>query len=1105
MVKIPGMRVRVLGELEVVVGDRVADLGGPKPRTLFALLVAAQGRAVAVEHLIDQIWGEDPPVRVEASLQSYVARLRRALEPERAARRPAERLRTHAGGYSLDIAAGDVDARRFAELVRDGRADREAAPAQAGRLLAEGLGLWRGEAYAGVPAQALAAEIARLDELRLSALEDMCDVRIRLGSPAEAVSELERLVRLHPLREKLWVLLARALYAAARQGDALAAVRRAREHLADELGVDPGVELRQVEEMVLRQDPALELAAPAPMPNPGDAVVVTGRSGAGIFGRDEALCATEQVLHDALHSRGRTVIVSGEPGIGKTRFAEALIASAGRLGFDCGWGGWEADACPPLWGWSGALRQLLGTDVLFAPPGVVVDAASASFRQAEALTAALRDRPPALLVLDDLHWADAESLRLLRRVSSQVSGLPLVLVLGIRSATAEWGTAVVDALAALARTDPLRVELTGLDAAAIAAWVEEYAGMRVSGTVAAELATRTDGNPFYVTELVRLLVRDGALGSVEAPAWRSVPGGVRDVVRQRLAQLPESSARVIATAAVLGRTFDLLVVAKSAEISAGRVEEAVESALMLGLVEACGPGEYRFTHALVRDAVYEGLPAPTRARTHAAVGVALEYRHAGEILAHVAELAEHYRLAGPAYARSAWVFARRAGLAAAEQSAHDEALRLLTEAAALQEVDPLVTAVEREQVALGQATALVRLGRPIEAWPAVAGACTSALDRDDPVAAVQALLTITASALWGWRNAFEYDDDAIRLWETALARLPEGHPEFAVQLRLGQAMELLYRPGSAQRATELVDEALHSLSDIGAGEGLRCQALRMAEHALMRPDLLQRRMVLHDELVELATALGDAAGLAAALTGRATDRIELGRLRDGHADLLRADELARGHRLPQHLLVAGWGLAMWRQINGDLDGAEAAIAELEAFEATLAMAGRGIGLCQLAQVRLHQGRLSELEPILAMASRGFPPFRDWHALALVQAGRLDEARRLLGAWADQPALPWNYLWPGFTVIRAYTWIGLGDRSAIADLRAQLTPHAGSLVVGSVATFFLGSMHLVLGRLAEADDDPAAARAHFEQARAVHGELGLGMWLEHADQALAGLS
>jgi DNA-binding SARP family transcriptional activator/CheY-like chemotaxis protein len=592
----------------------VADLGGPKPRTLFALLVAAQGRPVPVEHLIDQIWGDDPPPRVETSLQSYVARLRRALEPDRAARGPAERIRTHAGGYSLEVAAEDVDAREFARLVGDGRARLAAAPADAERLLGQALGLWRGAAYAGVAGSAVAAEAARLDELRMAAIEDLWDLRVRQGRRTDAVAELEQLARLHPLRERLWALLARALYGAGRQADALAALRRVREHLADELGVDPGPELRRVEELVLRQDPSLDVG-----PEPGRAepvVAVHDSRPSGLYGRDDALDAVDGVLRDALQGRGRTVILSGVAGIGKTRFTEAIRTRAEALGFHCGRGGWEPDACPPLWAWSVATRQLTGgVDVL--APAEVVDAASASFRQAEALVAALRTGPPAVLILDDVHCADTDSLRLLRRVATQVPDLPVVLVLAMRSTAAELNNApLVDALAAIARLDPLRLDLDGLDAAAIATWVAEHAGRQVPEDVVAELVSRTDGNPFYVTELVRLLVREGALGSLDARAWRAVPSGVRDVVRQRLTQLPATSAAVIGTAAVVGRSFDILVVSRAAEAPPERVDEAVESALMLGLIDELEPGRYQFTHCLVRDAVYEGLPAPTRARTH---------------------------------------------------------------------------------------------------------------------------------------------------------------------------------------------------------------------------------------------------------------------------------------------------------------------------------------------------------------------------------------------------------------------------------------------------------------------------------------------------------
>jgi DNA-binding SARP family transcriptional activator len=1080
------MRVQVLGDLEVVLGDRVADLGGPKPRTLLALLVAAGGRPAPVEYLINQIWGEDPPARVETSLQSYVARLRKALGPGRS----AERLRTHAGGYSLDVTAGEVDARRFDDLVRAARS----APLDAEPLLTEALALWRGAAYAGLAGPALAAEATRLDELRMAATEQLWDARIRQGRQAEAVAELEQLVRLHPLREGMWALLARALYRSARQGDALAALRRARKHLADELGVDPGPELRRVEELVLRQDSSLDVTQQAG-PVPTTAPPVERQ----LFGRDDAFAAAEQALRDALGGHGRTVIVTGEAGIGKTRLTEALTARARSMGFRCGRGGWEAEACPPLWGWAEATSQVLGqAGLLEASPGDVVDAAAASFRQASALTAALRDGPPALLVLDDIHWADTESLRLLRRVGTQVASLPVVLVAALRSAPAEIGQAVVDVLAALARTGPVRIDLAGLDAAAIAAWVQEHADVRMPPEAAAELAARTDGNPFYVTELVRLLVRDGALTSLSAGTWRAVPDGVRDVVRQRLAQLPDSSRLVLGTAAVAGRSFDLLVVGRAAGVGGEQVAEAVESALMLGLIGELDPGRFRFSHALVRDAIYYGLPAPTRARTHADVAIALEHRYAGALSSHVAELAEHYRLAGPVHARSAWVFARRAGLAAAGRSAHDEAFRLLAEAEQLQGLDPLVTSEEREGVLLAQAAALIRLGRQIDAWQPVARAAAAALARDDVPAAADALLTIT-TGLWGWRNAGDWDDDAVALWEGVLARLPAGQTATRAHVQVSLAVELLYRPGSAARTTALADEAVQAVRRSGTHDAVRFHVLRLAVQALLRPDLLHHRAPILDELIGLAVARDDVSSLIGALTTRATDRAELGRLDDAHADLLRADDLARRHQLPAALMITGWCLATWRQLKGDLDGAEAAIVELEAFQATLAMAGEGIALCQLSVLRLLQGRLPELLPILQAAAEHFPPFREVLALALIQADRADEARRMLGAWTEQPPLPWTYLWSTFIVFRSYTWIALGDRDAVRELRAQLTPYAGRLA-GTLPVAGLGSTDLVLGELAAADGDPVAAREHLDRARRICAGLGLPLWLARTEQA-----
>jgi DNA-binding SARP family transcriptional activator/tetratricopeptide (TPR) repeat protein len=1098
------MRVRVLGELEVTVDGERLDLGGPKPRDLLGLMVAAEGRPVPVASLIDQIWGDRPPGRVEASLQSYVARLRRTLEPERDARAAAQRLRTHAGGYSLDVPPEDVDARCFVALLDQAHRSVDEAAAD---LLTDALALWHGDAYAGTGSPVLQAESTRLGELRLGAEEKLLRLRIDQGRHVEACAELEQLVRTHPLREQLWVLLALALYRSSRQGDALAALRRAREHLAEELGVDPGPELREMEEAVLRQDPGLTSPAQAARaqhgaPKPGDPAPGPDLTPVPlVFGREAELAAVAKALTEASAGRGRTVLVTGEPGIGKTRFTEAVLAEAAGRGFRTGRGCWEPEAAPPLWGWSRALREAFGEDGALRTEST--DAVSASYRQAEALLEVLRTGP-AVLVLDDVHWADAESLRLLRRLASEIGTTPTLLVAAMRSGPAESSPALIDALAGLVRLDPLRVDLTGLATQDVASWVREHTGVDVSADVARRLTERTDGNPFFVTELVRVLVTEGALSSSGSPAWETVPTGVRDVVRHRLETLDPTTADVAAHAAVVGRTFDVSVLATAADHPLETVDEAVESLQVLGLVEDTGPGTFRFTHALVRDAVYERLTATARARAHGRVGAALEQHSHGEVATHAPELADHYRLAGPAYARSAWLFAETAARTASDRSAHDEALRLLTEAARLQERDDASTAAERERVLLGEGRALVRLGRPLDAWHRVARAGRSALDRGDVDAAAVSLLTVTEDLVWGWRQHPNWDDEAIRLWQDVLTVVPETDQTTRAMLTAGLAVELFFKPGCEDESLRLAEEALAQVRRATNDPAERLSVFAVVMGALLRPDLLARRAGFYEELIDLAARVGTPSTLAVALTSRAADLLEQGRLDEARADVGRATDIAERHRLSQNLMITGWCRALLRQVESDWVGAEELLTGLEDFMATLSMSGWGISLVQLATMRELHGRLPELEGALRAAAPYHPTVRDLHALALVRAGDPAGARLAIGGWAQQPPLPRDYLFVTATVVRAWLWIGLEDAAAVRELRADLTPYADRLASGAQTVAFLGSVELALGELTAAEGDPDVARGHLERARARHAELGLDFWVERTDQRLAAL-
>jgi serine/threonine-protein kinase len=252
------MEFRILGPLEVANEHGTVQLGGVRQRAVLVHLLLRANRVVAADALVDELWGEEPPETARNTLQTYVYRLRGLLGPDRIETRPP--------GYVLHTKDGEVDAERFEALARDARADLVDDPSSAASSLADALGLWRGAPLADLSEEAsLAGEIARLEELRVLALEDKVDAELAIGRHAAIVGDLEALTKRYPLRERLWGDLMLALYRSGRQGEALEAYQHAREMLAEELGIDPSRRLQRLHDRMLAQDPELSASRPIPV------------------------------------------------------------------------------------------------------------------------------------------------------------------------------------------------------------------------------------------------------------------------------------------------------------------------------------------------------------------------------------------------------------------------------------------------------------------------------------------------------------------------------------------------------------------------------------------------------------------------------------------------------------------------------------------------------------------------------------------------------------------------------------------------------------------------------------------------------------------------
>ncbi|MFG2000688.1 BTAD domain-containing putative transcriptional regulator [Spirillospora sp. NPDC048911] len=1040
-----GVTFGVLGPLEALRDGVPADLKGPRHRAVLARLLVAGGRVVPVSRLIDDLW-TDPPEGALGAVQTFVAALRRALEPDRPPRTPARLLVTVPPGYALRPEPQAVDAWRFEAAVREAG---EPAPAGAFERLDEALAMWRGPAYAEFAEEDWArGEAIRLDELRLLAVERRAEAALALGRAAASVPDLERHVESHPLREDGWRLLALALYQSGRQADALGALRRARALLRTELGLDPGEGLRRLETDILAQAPHLSARGDAPSTvktGPGAPPPLAPPPGQAFVGRASELADLAKAA-DAVIASGRPVLalLSGDAGAGKTALAEALSAELAARGWTTARGASpEGDGAPASWPWARIAESLGQTG---RPSPSSTDPLEARFRRHRAIAAYLAKtaaQSPVLLVFDDLHWATEETLALMTALATDPTAGPVLIVGTYRST--EISPTLTEALGRSARAEPARIYLGGLAEGEVAELVRVLAGRDVDPGTARLIHRRSAGNPFFARELTRLLDTEGDLNAV--------PAGVRDVIRQRLARLPESARAVLRQAAVIGPDVDLDVLITLAGDEEA-VLDAAEAALLAGFLTEPDPDRLRFAHALVREVLYEDAPRARLIRWHARIADILEQSRPDQ----VETIAHHLvRASSRATAARTARYARAAAERADERVAPHEAARWWREAVAATAGDSRA----HLEAVMGLVRALAVTGDLDGARRLRAEAITEAERLAEPLLTAQVIGSFDVPANWTTVDDPARAAHVVAAAERALADLPARHD--AERARLLGTIALELRADSGERGGRAAREAAEIARRLGDPALLAFALNARYLQSFGRAGLAPERARIAAELVGLSARHG-------LVTSEVLGHLILVQSHAALADLSAADEhaaaadkLAERYELPLVGVFTEWYAALRLAATGRADEAEPAYRRAAARLAGTGMRGVEDGILPLALLSL---RLQESRPASDLADMDFGPYEPWaRPLILNAEGRHEDAK---AASRRIPDSPHDLLFEARTCLHAQALLELGgDRTALEKLHADLLPAAGELAGAGSGMLTLGPVSDFLNALATA--------------------------------------
>ncbi|WP_233290422.1 BTAD domain-containing putative transcriptional regulator [Kitasatospora sp. MBT66] len=1143
--------VRVLGPMEAAVGGERLVLGRPQQRSVLALLLIGRGQVVSVDRIVDTLWPSTPPRQALASLHPYISNLRRVLEPDRPPRSASGVLLSAPPGYAVRLPAEAVDAWRFEAVVREAR---DAEPGAAHRHLTEALGWWRGPAYQEWADQDWAlAEVARLGELRLAAQELAAAAGLRAGRPAEVVPTAEELVRADPLREEGWRLLALAQWATGRQADALLTLRRARTAIVQELGLDPGPALAELEPAilngrfdVLRQavpghagsGPAVAGTAPVDR-SPAGTAPADGASAdvapaeadvedrpcpvARFLGREDELDGLRAVARDATRTGG-VVLVSGNAGVGKTALLDRYTALLRADGWTVVTGSCPDDpATAPVGGWVQALTALARlappaapgpVDDLLAPPPAGGAAATADATAARArLHADFRDRltgaaarGPLAVVIDDLGRADAQTLALLGLAAS-LRGVPVLVVAAFRPD--DGGQRLTPLLDELAACDPHRLDLRGLPAAEAAALVRAVAGVPVAAEAVAALTEQSGGNPHHLVQAARLWGEAGAPASAG-----DLPPGPREVLLRRLARRSAPERRLLDLAALCGGEEETALLVAAAALDSSPDSSAPPSPvpptavpptaappsavpaglLAAGLLTESAPGRVRLAHPLLHEILDGELASVHRHVLHGRLATALE-RLRPEDWAGLARHAARSR--EEARARQAVDCALRAADRAEHRLAHDVAAELLQWAIDAADVLPGSEA-ERAGRLVGLLGRLLRL--QVRAGAAEAALRTREravsvarlVARDDLLAVAHAAWTEPTP--WFTRPHRETDRRTVETLERLAAR-EDLEPAVTAGLLQRMVEELAgTAPGPALEAAERQLRIARAAGDPGLLAAALTTMTRLMPHEFQG----ERRGLAIAELRDLTEEheLPAYRWVCEHVDARIAAVCNDAEAVREHAE--RGVEIARRYGMPEAEATSTATLAMLAHARGEFEEAERLYGRVRArLHGGNAWHGADLYDRGLVAVRLGQGRVEELEPHMRVL------YDTWgvlggeaFAVVLALQGKLDEARAVRLA----PVPTADHFFGVRLGARAKLACLLGDRRAAAELVPRLVSLQDQLGSAATGGFCTRPLALALAEVNVLLGDIPAARLAYARAE----EVALQWGAEHlAADARAG--